>query len=246
MKIYIKDIEKYYGDKKVINKLNSSFTLQEGNIYGIVGHNGAGKTTLFKILSGILLYNSGEISLDNGSGKDYLKWCKSNVAFILAGERGLRLKNTVYDNVIYYGVLKGSKLSSIKNNIKKYSKLFKIEDLLDRRIEELSTGEKKKAGILCGLCSNMQVIILDEPSLGLDIDSNESLKKMLVKISNDIKTTIIISSHDVNFLSSIANKYRFIVKGKNIFSLENSMKESEIIETYLRCKNKAKENERIL
>ena len=104
MQISVKHLEKFYAKKKVLDDFSAEILLEGHNIYGIVGPNGAGKTTFLKVLSGILSSNSGNIFLEGNDYEDYEKWAKSNVAFIFSGERGLRLKNTVYDNVIYYGI----------------------------------------------------------------------------------------------------------------------------------------------
>ena len=246
MKISIKHLEKFYAKKKVLDDFSAEILLEGNNIYGILGPNGAGKTTFLKVLSGILSSNNGNISVDDNDEKGYEKWAKNNVAFIFSGERGLRLKNTVYDNVIYYGILKGSNIKEIKENIVIYSKLLEIQPLLNRRIEELSTGQKKKAAILCGLCSNMKLMILDEPSIGLDIDSIMELKNVLLKVTEEVNTTLIISSHDIEFLSDLCQKYIFIFNGKNVFESNIKMEEESIKKAYKSMKERWGDDERLL
>ena len=246
MQISVKHLEKFYAKKKVLDDFSAEILLEGHNIYGIVGPNGAGKTTFLKVLSGILSSNSGNIFLEGNDYEDYEKWAKSSVAFIFSGERGLRLKNTVYDNVIYYGILKGSNIKEIKENIVIYSKLLEIEPLLNRRIEELSTGQKKKAAILCGLCSNMKLIILDEPSIGLDINSIIELKNVLIKVTDEVNTTLIISSHDIEFLSTLCQKYIFIFNGKNVFESDMKMEKESIKNEYKSMIERWGDDERLL
>lgn len=243
MNIVVDHVDKFYGKKKVLNDFSTTFEISKGNIYGLVGPNGAGKTTLMKTITGLLGYSNGKIKVDNDTENNYIKWCKGNIAFIPAGERGLRNKNNVYDNVMYYGVLKGKELSIVKKNYDYFADLLNFNQFSSCRIEQLSTGQKKKAGILCGLCCDLQVLILDEPSSGLDIDAMTELKSMLENLSKQYKTTIIISSHDTDLLSSIANKYVFIFNGENVYETEANLEYSELKQIYFEIRDRYIKNE---
>ncbi|MFA9396960.1 MAG: ATP-binding cassette domain-containing protein [Clostridiaceae bacterium] len=244
MNISITNLEKYYGKRKVISDFTTSFNIDQGNIYGLVGPNGAGKTTFLKVLTGLLEYKGGEIKLDSNIDGEYQNWSRKYIAFVSAGERGMRYKNTVYDNILYYGALKGSNPSVIKQNINTFSNVLNFENFLNKRVENLSTGEKKKAAILCGICSGMKVLILDEPSNGLDIDSSQDLLKIILNLVEQTNITIIISSHDVDFLSSIVKKYIFIFNGKNVLERDEKMSTEELRETYFKLKERYGSNEK--
>lgn len=208
--INIKNLEKRYGKKSILTNINLDIPIDLPIVIGIVGKNGAGKSTLLKMISGILLPNQGEIFVSNLSHMDtYQHWAKKNIAYIQSGERGLKLKNTVRDNIIYYGLLKGTSEKEILTNIDKYSSLMKMEHLLGRKCESLSTGEKKKVQIMCGICSNVNILILDEPSNGLDISSVTELKNMIHYIKNNQNRIVMVSSHDMGFIKDIATKYIF-------------------------------------
>ena len=206
--INIKNLEKRYGKKSVLTNINLDIPIDLPIVIGIVGKNGVGKSTLLKTISGILLSNEGEIFVSNLPCRDtYQYWAKKNIAYIQSGERGLKLKNTVRDNIIYYGLLKGTPEREILTNIDKYSSLMKLEHLLGRKCESLSTGEKKKAQIMCGICSNVKILILDEPSNGLDISSVAELENIIHHIRNDQNRMVMVSSHDMAFIKNIATKY---------------------------------------
>ena len=237
-KIQFKEVTKSYGDKIVINKLNMSFSLQDQAI-GLVGPNGAGKTTIFKMLAGILLYNKGDILIENQDklevrSKDYISWAHKNIAFIPANDRDLSYKHTVYDNIIYYGLLKGVTLVDIKSSIEKFSISLRAENILQKRVESLSTGQKKNAQILCALCSNLSCIILDEPTSGLDIDAKSDFFNTIKKVSKN--TTVIISSHDVEFLSDFADNIYFTFNGKLKTKVSEKMERAEIYNIYEKIK----------
>lgn len=230
-----KKIEK----SQIIKDLNMEISIDPPKMYGFVGPNGAGKTTTMKLISGLYFPNKGRIEFKNTSQR-YDKWARGNVAYIPTGERGLFYKNSIYDNAIYYGVIKGTSPKEIKKNISLFSERLGISDMLNRRIEQLSSGQKKKAQLLCAISTGKKLLLLDEPSLGLDMDSSVELQSILHNVSKVMHSSIFISSHDVNFLSKIINNYYFIFDGtiKNYFSSYANTKEIE--NEYYRLKKEIK------
>lgn len=209
--IKIEHLNKFYGKKQILKDVSFNIETNRKNTYGIVGPNGAGKTTIIKVMMGLLSFSSGKLYVDQNS--DYEKWSKENMVLIPSGERGLRFKNTVYDNIMFFSAMKGIPDGVTKKLLKEYCDLLSFGEFLYRRIETLSMGQKKKAMILCGLCTNMRIIIMDEPSNGLDIDSQEEMKKIVSKMTEELDKTIIISSHDLDFLSEMTNHYFFLFDG---------------------------------
>lgn len=232
--IKVINMEKLYKEKKVLNGITLTFYTKENKIYGLVGPNGAGKTSFLKSLAGILEYSSGQI-LNNGKAVDG-NWLRKNIVFISTGDRGIRYRNTVYDNVMFFGVMKGCSQKVLKENIKVYSKVLKFDPFLDRKVESLSTGEKKKAILLCGLCTDASVLILDEPSNGLDIDAQREFQEILRDISEHSQKTIIVSSHELDFLCGIVNQYIFIMNGQIRKEIEGNMESDEVKRIYFALK----------
>lgn len=232
MRISVNDLYKSYGKKTILHGFDGEFSLKEGRIIGLVGPNGAGKTTLLKVISGILGYDSGIVQLDSNGSAHFDKWCKSHVVLINSGERGLRYKSTVYDNVMYFCALKGASLIQVKKLYNVFADLLHFSDFSARKVETLSTGEMKKANILCGLCANTDVIVLDEPTSGLDIEATADLQECLVAVAKSLSSTLIVSSHDVDFLSSITSNFVFIFDGKNVFETNAHLTGPEIKNKY--------------
>lgn len=228
--IQIAHIDKYYKNKQVLYDFSMDIHNEDGIIYGLVGPNGSGKTTLLKVLGGLLEFTNGSISCDKSS--NYISWCKENVVIIPAGERGVKACNSVYDNIMFFSAMKGADENHTKQLIQEYSEKLHFEKLLKRRISTLSTGQRKKAQLLCGLCSNMAVIILDEPSNGLDIDAQLEMKEILRKISTEDKKTFIVSSHDMAFLSGLADHFTFIFNGRKVDELSGNISTEDIINHY--------------
>lgn len=228
--IRIENLEKGYKDKKVLDGINLSFQTGEHKIYGLIGPNGAGKTSLLKCIAGILEYSSGKI-LNEDKPVDG-NWLRENIVFLATGERGIRYRNTVRDNVMFFGTMKGCAQNVLKKNIKIYAELLKFVPFLDRKVESLSTGEKKKAILLCGLCTDAPVLILDEPSNGLDIDAQREFQEILKNISDNSQKTILVSSHELDFLCGIVNQYIFIMDGQIKKEVQGNMELEEIKRMY--------------
>ena len=209
--IRIKNINKFYGKKQVLTDLSFAIETDKKSVYGIVGPNGAGKTTIIKIIMGLLKFTSGSITVDSETNYDV--WCKDNIVLVPSGERGLHYKNSVFDNIMFFSAMKGVPDYVTREKISEYAALLNFEEFLPRRVETLSMGQKKKTMILCGLCTDMKIIIMDEPSNGLDVDAQEEMKIVIEKLTKTLDKTIVISSHDLDFLSEMTDHYIFLFEG---------------------------------
>lgn len=231
MMITLEEVSRVFKNNRAISNFNYNINLHNNDIIGVVGPNGAGKTTLLKIISGLLKPSSGVIKTDSKNIK-YHQWVKDNVNFVLSGDRNLYFKNTAYENIMYFGITKGLRVKEIKKMIEFYADQFKIISLLDREVGTLSMGERKKISIIVGMCSHARLLILDEPSVGLDLHAVIELQNIIKSLNNIRQVTMLVSSHDIYFLSSISNSYLFINQGSNIFSVHNEMEIESIIAKY--------------
>lgn len=235
--ISIENVDKLYKKKQVLHKFSMQVPLKENVILGLLGPNGAGKTTVIKLMTGLLEYSSGSISVSED--ENYLSWCKENVVLVPVGERGLRYKNTVRDNVIFFSAMKGIDSKKARALLDEYAAFLHFNTFLDRRIETLSTGEKKKAMLLCGLCTDVQVIIMDEPSNGLDIDTQMEMKALVKELALKYHKTFIISSHDLSFLDGLADKSIFLFNGRNAGEIKGHIGADQMREIYMQKKLEA-------
>ena len=161
---------------------------------------------------------------------------KKEVIFIPASERILHYKLSVKDNIIYFNTLKGMSKEKIIEKYKNVMEEIGFMDFQNRLIETLSTGEKKKTLIAAALCSDCKVIILDEPTIGLDIDAKDDFKNILLNkdICND--KLFIISSHDFDFLENLSEENIFISKGKIVDQKYEKLSRTMMTEIYQACK----------
>ena len=196
--IEVKHIKKYFpvGKDAFLHAVDDvSFDINEGEIFAFIGHNGAGKTTLIKSIVGIHKFDEGDILINGKSIKDDPISCKKEMAFVPDNpELYEQMKAIDFINFIcdMYEVPQDIR----ENNIKKYAKLFEIEDNLNDTIESFSHGMKQKIAIISALAHDPKVLIMDEPFKGLDF----STKKIVIEyIKKCIKgKTVVMVTHDID------------------------------------------------
>lgn len=224
MEIEFKNVTKNYGKRTVLHNLN--FSIKENTVVGLVGPNGVGKSTLLRLLAGVLIPNSGEICC---STKDaYENWARSNTFFVVSGERGLRNKLTIRENVLYFSALKGSSSKLALKRLNKYAETMNLTELLNKTYESMSTGQKKISAILVGVSLNTAYLLMDEPSNGLDLNA----KKYLATLIKSLDQTVVISSHDPELLSDVSTHYLFFNNGSIIDNIHDTLNEKEVAEMY--------------
>lgn len=209
-------VTKYYGDIPAV--LDESFTIEKGEIFGLLGVNGAGKTTTFRMILGLLDKNSGTITL-NGKEIDYSVTDK--IGF-LTEERSLMLRLSVYEQVMLYGHLKGMTNEKIEEKLDYYLDRLDIKDYKHRKIKELSKGNQQKIQFITALINDPELLILDEPFSGLDPVNIELFKKLILEMKEK-GTIIIFSTHRMEHAEYFCEKILILVKGKTV--LEGSLKQ---------------------
>lgn len=226
-------VNKSYGNKMILENFNLLIKQNKG-IVSLIGPNGAGKSTLLRLLSGILKINAGSISILEG--EDFIKQDDINltkkVAFMSSSERMLDYKLSVSDNIIYFNILKGMFKKQITENLNEVILDIGLNGFEDRLVETLSTGQKRKVSIGCILSSDCKIIVLDEPTLGLDYDAKMDLKRILLKDSIHKKKLFVISSHDFNFLSNLSEENIFIHETKIKNKINHKISQEELVEIY--------------
>ncbi|MBQ6283093.1 MAG: ABC transporter ATP-binding protein [Bacilli bacterium] len=210
--IEIKNVTKKYGNKVAVD--NVSFNVEDGEIFAFIGHNGAGKTTLIKSMVGIHDFDSGDILIDDMSIKDNPVECKKLMAFVPDNpETYEHMKAIDYINFIcdMYDV----DTETREKNIKKYSKLFDMEDKLNDTIDSYSHGMKQKIVLISALCHNPRILIMDEPFVGLDPKAVFDIKKVLNEMIKE-KKIVFYSTHILDVAEKLCSKVAIIKNGKLI------------------------------
>lgn len=220
--IKVQDLTVSYGKHTVLDKLN--LELQPAQVHGLIGLNGSGKTTLLNTVYGLLKPKSGKVFLGEK------KLTRENIAF-------LPTQNFFYSRITGQEYLQLFKSQNQSFNIEEWNSLFELP--LGELIENYSTGMKKKLALLGVLSLNRSFIILDEPSNGLDLESNQILKKILLRLKETGKT-ILITSHILEMLWTICDEIHHLENKKIQHSY--SLNEFHILENQiLEHKNKQTE-----
>ena len=203
----VENITKYYNKNKAVDNL--SFTVEKGEIFGLLGENGAGKTTTFRIILGLINASSGNVTLD-GKKIDYSLTDK--IGYVTE-ERSLLTKMTVKDQILLYGVLKGMSEDNILKEMRKWLKKFQILDYENRKIKELSKGNQQKIQFIAAVINKPKLLILDEPFSGLDPINVEMLKKAIIELQK-AGCSIIFSSHQMEQIEDFCEKLVILSHGK--------------------------------
>ncbi|MHA1293308.1 MAG: ABC transporter ATP-binding protein [Promethearchaeota archaeon] len=209
--IVLDKILKRFRKKDILDYL--SLNIREGEIFGIVGRSGCGKTTLLKVLIGMLNYELGKIYFDGQKihifNKDFLK---NNIGFA-SQENMLYDELTLMENIFYYGKLYNLSGKIIKKNASSLLKLADLDGAKNSLIKTFSGGMKKRANILVSLIHNPKVLILDEPTVGLDPVLRDSIWDYINEVNKTGKT-IIVTSHLLEELQDNCSGIAFMDKGK--------------------------------
>ena len=207
-RVSFNNVTKEFKNKTVLKGV--SFNIEAGDIYGLIGENGAGKTTLLKLIVNLLKPTSGNIQvLGKEIKKDSYDYLRNIGALI--DEPVFYKKLTIYENFKvhceYLGFYDEEKLESVLKRVGLHNKK-------DRKIKELSFGEKQRLAIAYALITEPELLILDEPTNGLDTIAIVELREILLKLNREFNTTIIISSHAINELETLVNKVMFLKNGE--------------------------------
>lgn len=206
--ISVKNFSKAFGSKKVIEDL--SFSVNEGEIFAFLGSNGSGKTTTIRTLLNVYTADSGTLTIN---GEQYSPKMASFLGY-LPEERGLYLTSRVLETLVYFGQLKGLTKEEAEENAINYLKKVDLEDKQKLEIKKLSSGQQQKIQLGITVINNPKLLILDEPTKGLDPVNRELLLSILLEL-NKSGSTIIFSTHQMEEVEKIADRLLMIKNGKS-------------------------------
>lgn len=210
----IQHLTKTYGDKKAVDDL--SLHIAPGEIYGFIGHNGAGKTTTIKACCGILQFDNGEILIDGLSIRQKPLQCKAKIAYIPDNPdlyefmTGIRYLNFIAD---IFGVSAADR----RERIRRYADLFELTPSLAQPVSAYSHGMKQKLAIISAWLHSPQLIIMDEPFVGLDPKASHLLKEMMREVCRQ-GGAIFFSTHVLEVAEKLCDKVAIIKSGRLIRS----------------------------
>lgn len=211
--IEVRNLVKRYGDNVAVNNL--SFTIESGKIYGFLGPNGAGKSTTMNIMTGYLAATSGEVLIHGHDIVDEPELAKKSIGY-LPEIPPLYMEMTVREYLKFAAELKKVPKAERKKQIEEVMRLVKITDMGGRLIRNLSKGYRQRVGLAQAILGYPEVIILDEPTVGLDPKQIIEVRDLIKNLSE--KHTIILSSHILSEVSEICDHIMIISRGKMVAS----------------------------
>jgi len=208
--ISVKGLTKQFHNLTAVNQL--SFTVNNGDVYGFLGQNGAGKSTTLRMLLTLIEPTEGSIEI---AGMDLLKHRKEvlkNIGAVIEKPDVYKYLSA-YENVQLFAKLSGVKLSG--QQILQQLAMVGLEDRANDKVKTFSQGMKQRVGIAIALVHNPQIVILDEPTNGLDPQGIADIRNMILHLSRELKKTVVVSSHLLSEIEQVATRVLIIDKGKN-------------------------------
>ncbi|MFH6992780.1 ABC transporter ATP-binding protein [Flavobacterium sp. FlaQc-48] len=204
--IKIESLSKKYKDADQYSLNDVSLDINEGQIFGLLGPNGAGKTTLISMLCGLIKPTSGHFTIDELNYTNHSSKIKKIIG-VVPQEYALYPTLTARENLHYFGSMYGLKGSYLKDKVIETLDLLGLLKFADKRIETFSGGMKRRVNLIAGILHNPKVLFLDEPTVGVDVQSKNAIIDYL-KVLNQNGTTIIYTSHHLaeaeDFCTNIA------------------------------------------
>lgn len=210
--IQIIQLSKKYKDAEMYSLNDFTLSIYEGQIFGLLGPNGAGKTTLISMLCGLVKPTSGSFSIDD------LIYAKNSIEIkkiigVVPQEYALYPTLTARENLLYFGSMYGLKGNDLKEKVIESLDFLGLLKFADKRIETFSGGMKRRINLIAGILHNPKVLFLDEPTVGVDVQSKNAIIDYLKKLNKN-GTTIIYTSHHLSEAQNLCTDIAIVDRGK--------------------------------
>lgn len=245
--ISVKNLTKIFMKKEEFKAVdNISFEIKEGEIVGLLGSNGAGKSSTIKMVCGLLTPDAGQVSvfgLDISKSKN-LKSVLKKSSFLLEGQRSIYFYFSLLENIKYFLALKGISYKENKKYIEELIEFFGLKGEEHIPVGTFSTGMKQKVSIIIALAGDEDLIVLDEPTLGLDVHSANNMVRILKEFVQKKRKTVLITAHNMKVIENLCERVIVIEKGKIIKddSIGNFKHLFDITQVEITCENINKED----
>jgi len=214
--VIVKNLTKFYKGSPTPAVNNISFEINKNEIFGLLGPNGAGKTTTISILCGLFPPTSGQILID-GIVKNHHSEKIKNIIGVVPQDIALYQSLTARENLMFIGTMYGLKGLHLRNRIEESIEMLGLTANIDKRIATYSGGMKRRVNLVAGILHSPKVLFLDEPTVGIDVQSRNVIIEYL-KTLNSQGTTIIYTSHHMEEAENLCTKVLIIDKGEIVTS----------------------------
>ena len=232
----VHNLRKQYRNKKnIIEAVKGiSFEVKKGEIIGLLGPNGAGKSTTIKCISNLILPTEGQVLI---KGRDALKnpsFLYRNISAVLEGNRNIYWRLTVRENLKFFAQLQGMRYREFKDYMEELITFFGLGEKINTQARFLSRGMQQKLAVACAFIKRTDILLLDEPTLGLDVESTHDLKRLIKKKARSEGRTIILSSHNMKLVEEVCERVIIINRGEIVaMDRVKSLKKFFSVNSYL-------------
>lgn len=203
----------YY--KKTVHAVNNvSLQIHRGEILGLLGRNGAGKTTCVKMISGLVKPTSGDVFVDGMNVEEKRLKILRQIGVVLEGTRTCIWPLTPLENLSYFGNLRDVKGKVLKERSRELLDFIGLTDKMNVEVRRLSRGQKQRLAICIALITDPPVLLLDEPTTGLDVQSSRAIKDKIVEMTRERGKCVLVTTHDMNTAQELCDRVAIIHEGK--------------------------------
>lgn len=221
----VESLSKAYKEKKKVSFLKSeyseiqavnevSFSVEAGDMIGLVGPNGAGKSTLLSLLCGVMHPDEGKILYMGSDIESNRKSYVQQIGVLFAGKTRLPWGMSVRDGVLWNGCFYGIEKEKAEKRMQYLAEVLEVSHLLDREPRNLSLGEKMKMELLQAFIHEPELVFLDEPTIGVDVTVKETIRDFLLQMNKLYNLSVIMTSHDKNDIEKVCNRIILMEQGR--------------------------------
>ncbi|WP_027634328.1 ATP-binding cassette domain-containing protein [Clostridium hydrogeniformans] len=230
-------LSKEFKKTRAVDKI--SFTVNDGEVVGLLGENGAGKTTTMRMISTMLNPTEGTAKVNGHDIIEDGKGVRKEIGILFGGDVGLYERLSARENISYFGELYGMDKESINKNIDSLAKSLKMEEYIDKkRVGSFSRGMKQKVSIARSIVHSPSVMLFDEPTTGLDVSATRVIHDFILKCKEEGKT-VLLSSHSMKEVEKLCDRVVIINKGKiveegTVEDLKNKYNNEDLEEVFVK------------
>ena len=207
-----------YKELTAVNHIN--FEIQKGELVGYIGENGAGKSTTIKMLTGLLTPTSGEIVVNGLVPNEKRIQNNKNIGAVFGQKTQLWWDLPVIESFRLIKKMFKIPENEYRKNLKRFTEILNLEDLLDKQVKNLSLEKKMRCEIAATFLHNPKIVYLDEPTIGLDVFVKENIRKFIKEINKEKKTTVILTTHDLKDIEDVCDRIILLDRGQIIYDGE--------------------------
>lgn len=213
--IRVEGLRKVFGDGEtsVVAVDNVSFEVESGSVVGLLGPNGAGKTTVIKSILGLVIPDRGTVEVAGINVHENPEKAYNRIGAIMEGARNIYWRLTVQENLSFFAGLGGEEPSNVRDRHRQLLELTNLEEKADTPVNELSRGMKQKVSLASTLARDVDIVFMDEPTLGLDVEASVELQSELRRLADNEDVTIILTSHDMDVIEEVCDRVLILQDG---------------------------------